>query len=473
MKSIALEDGAGGEICSKPPSFLPVPSVTLLFLAYFLGFWESTLFLGPLYGDGQEILVEAEIAAAYLLVALSARVIVRQFTLRSFRISVVVVGAGGALMCFLSKMFLWSAMAIIFGGLFAVSFCVVSCFGMASVLFHQRSRSLSSIVCAYLITAIVRPVLSSSPSVVQLGILVTVLLFSCVLVAPYCRRLSRGGTSSDLPADYFPEGIFSLQHIYLFTMLLIFDFAFGFTLNAVSDGSEWSVVGSALLSSAIVVLCFVLDRLLTDSRILFVSAALLLMAALLLSLISVSPALAITSDASSQLCNLFFFCMVRRWLHAENEIALSFSTIVWGKAFSSWGIFLGIALDYAVSQNLVMAQVVFASVAFLFVAITLFLLGVFDFSGEKREAKDDPVKEAEPSSSANQTGPQLTSLVSSYSLTKREEEILALVISGQSNVQIQERLFISKNTVKFHLKNLYQKMGVHSREELASLFEEK
>lgn len=51
----------------------------------------------------------------------------------------------------------------------------------------------------------------------------------------------------------------------------------------------------------------------------------------------------------------------------------------------------------------------------------------------------------------------------SGALSQREHEILRLVCSGASNREISERLFLSENTVKFHLKNLYAKLDVKSR----------
>lgn len=50
-------------------------------------------------------------------------------------------------------------------------------------------------------------------------------------------------------------------------------------------------------------------------------------------------------------------------------------------------------------------------------------------------------------------------------LTEREFDVLRLSISGKTNVQIGEELFISVSTVKFHLRNTYSKMGVKNRKE--------
>ena len=54
--------------------------------------------------------------------------------------------------------------------------------------------------------------------------------------------------------------------------------------------------------------------------------------------------------------------------------------------------------------------------------------------------------------------------------TPKEMEILALVAEGLTNAQIARRLRVSDNTVKFHLQNLYLKLGVRNRTEAAAWF---
>ena len=52
-----------------------------------------------------------------------------------------------------------------------------------------------------------------------------------------------------------------------------------------------------------------------------------------------------------------------------------------------------------------------------------------------------------------------------YDLTKREQEVVRLVIEGHNNTAIAKKLFVSKATVKKHLNNIYKKLpaGVFPR----------
>jgi DNA-binding CsgD family transcriptional regulator len=50
-------------------------------------------------------------------------------------------------------------------------------------------------------------------------------------------------------------------------------------------------------------------------------------------------------------------------------------------------------------------------------------------------------------------------------LTRRELEILQLVAEGHSNTQLAKMLWVTEQTVKFHLSNVYRKLDVANRTE--------
>lgn len=58
-------------------------------------------------------------------------------------------------------------------------------------------------------------------------------------------------------------------------------------------------------------------------------------------------------------------------------------------------------------------------------------------------------------------------------LTKRETEVTALLLEGRSLRIIQQELFISEGTARTHTKRIYEKLGIHSKQELIDYFKER
>jgi DNA-binding CsgD family transcriptional regulator len=61
---------------------------------------------------------------------------------------------------------------------------------------------------------------------------------------------------------------------------------------------------------------------------------------------------------------------------------------------------------------------------------------------------------------------------SKHEISKREQEIILLLLKGKSNTDIEKDLYISLNTVKNHIYNIYQKLGVKNRLQLNRLIQD-
>ncbi|MBU1211423.1 MAG: response regulator transcription factor [Alphaproteobacteria bacterium] len=55
-------------------------------------------------------------------------------------------------------------------------------------------------------------------------------------------------------------------------------------------------------------------------------------------------------------------------------------------------------------------------------------------------------------------------------LTVREQELMRALAKGWTNEQIASRIGISRNTVKYHLKNLYEKIGASNRAQAVAMY---
>jgi two-component system nitrate/nitrite response regulator NarL len=85
---------------------------------------------------------------------------------------------------------------------------------------------------------------------------------------------------------------------------------------------------------------------------------------------------------------------------------------------------------------------------------------------------DTPIsrKMAEKLLAEFKSAPSLRSVSAAHveKLTTREQEILELVSTGATNRAIAEKLLISENTVKNHLKNIMAKLHIQNRVQLAT-----
>ncbi|MBR7890043.1 helix-turn-helix transcriptional regulator [Marinomonas sp. A79] len=57
-----------------------------------------------------------------------------------------------------------------------------------------------------------------------------------------------------------------------------------------------------------------------------------------------------------------------------------------------------------------------------------------------------------------------------FNLTKREREIVTLILQGLTSIDIAEKCFVSEGTVKNHRKNIYRKLSIKSQAELFHQF---
>ena len=95
-------------------------------------------------------------------------------------------------------------------------------------------------------------------------------------------------------------------------------------------------------------------------------------------------------------------------------------------------------------------------------SVLFFVIGIFL---SRKMFRKEIIQEKEVFVEVAATGEIDPKQLEKLGLSKREYEILQLITEGLSNQQIAGRLFISENTIKKHVSNLYLKLDVERRTE--------
>ena len=168
------------------------------------------------------------------------------------------------------------------------------------------------------------------------------------------------------------------------------------------------------------------------------------------------PALSVAYFLATAVSVCFDFLLVM-YLVAFIEKGFFSSTLAFclSEGFVQVGWLIGNSAGIAVSRNAYAYE--HLNAAYLVLLCLLFLLLVFVV-----EQQGNAEKMA--ATTANESA--VKTLAERYSLSKRETEICALLGQGRSIPFISDSLFLAKSTVETHVKHVYAKLDVHSRQEL-------
>lgn len=119
-----------------------------------------------------------------------------------------------------------------------------------------------------------------------------------------------------------------------------------------------------------------------------------------------------------------------------------------------------------------LVQVDFEILAVSYILTELFLLGLHMVTLENRRLLEQQEKQSAPQPAPQAAAdPELLALFRQglNTLTPTERTILEAYIAGKTTKEVLAQLSITENTLKFHNKNLYSKLGVSSRKQLLAL----
>lgn len=169
-------------------------------------------------------------------------------------------------------------------------------------------------------------------------------------------------------------------------------------------------------------------------------------------------------------CGFYSFEGVVWLLHPTIVLKTQASKLVvfgWGRALFHLCGFVGASLGFFLVERH-MAEGAALGAVCLAVVIVLLVVMVYVFTEhDLRLFIGRPVPTA-----AEDLDARCQRLADRHRLSKRERDVLVLLAKGRSVPFIAEEFTVSKGTVKTHVRHVYEKLGIHSKQELLNMVEE-
>lgn len=183
------------------------------------------------------------------------------------------------------------------------------------------------------------------------------------------------------------------------------------------------------------------------------------------------PSSIVPSNATTILVYIFLSALAI--LALANILAIIYAGEFSSEFVASVGLFAGSAVSLAgiAWTQLVGGPSDITPVVFLLIAIYCALM-MISLGWESWKLVTSPTDERSDSSTAKQDQKSWRKRAEEAKLTKREIEILELVGRGHSIIYIAEKLFISESTVRTHVKHIYAKLDIHTKEELFAFIDQ-
>lgn len=245
---------------------------------------------------------------------------------------------------------------------------------------------------------------------------------------------------------------------------------------------QTSLIASAVAIACLLIPALVIKRTLNLSRIYTVALPVSAVGFLLLPLIwnaggGFANAFA---QVGSMIAGIILWCMVGETAQntSKSPIMLFSFTFVAINLAQLLGTLIGFFnADALMPGDIVLTTVALVSVYLLLMAALLLFKG--KDKGSETESNFEAVGTSQANAASAPATPtptaekmlasQCQKLADQHGFTRREGEIFLLLAQGYTMPAISEKLFVSENTVKSHVKAIYQKLDIHSRTELIDL----
>ena len=182
--------------------------------------------------------------------------------------------------------------------------------------------------------------------------------------------------------------------------------------------------------------------------------------------------------------NILFFVIVARAMAARRADATGLFCVSWGMMtagqLAGWAV-AGLfgALLFAMPNAgvaVALVSVALVSVTYMFALPGAKLSELIAGEGRAAQCAGDIGRSggfasSEPGGHKRAFQEKCQVVAREFGLTEREAEVMVLLAKGRTRARIQEELYLSSGTVATHARHIYQKVGVHSKQELLDVIE--
>lgn len=168
------------------------------------------------------------------------------------------------------------------------------------------------------------------------------------------------------------------------------------------------------------------------------------------------------NTASYHLFCMFMWVIIAVCCHNHPAVAPRIYGLLGG--FWALGAIVGVSATHVVSTP-ISATDAAPIVALGVLLLSLCYLVVFTERNAAQLAQILPVQRKRPFKE------KCAAVAQQYRLSAREQDVMLLIAQGRDTAAIQERLSLSASTVQTHRMHIYQKLGIHSKQELIDVVE--
>lgn len=261
----------------------------------------------------------------------------------------------------------------------------------------------------------------------------------------------------------------------LFACIALFEVAFGFSIQFGADAAAWQQDVAALVALALVAAWCARTRLHSREDALFYLSGLLVVFGFFASSASTAFVSGVSQGALSVGAQTF---SVLTWatlaIIAARNPAGGVTALATGFCASNVGATAGVALGGLPvgAQDAALADARLLALALVAVALVAYVwIGLRGFSFSDAIQGVLPVEAVAAPSPEAAIEARCAHLAAAHGLTEREGEVFALLARGRNGAFIQEECRVTRNTAKTHIRHIYQKLNVHTQQELIDLVE--